>query len=238
MNNEFDPDAYLERIGYTGGLNPCEDTLFGLHQAHTLTVPFENIDVYYKQPISLDPLSLFRKIVTRRLARVGMDFKRDFGPKTHLVLGVETEGKNWLVDVGFGKEGMILPLLLDTTMDQHQFHRMYRLEYHEDWGYILDLKLSDKNLCQYAFTLSSATDSDIVMSNHFSSTWPESLFVTRLLCTRPTKTGRITLTDQHLKIVSDIGIVSEDIKDEAGFALKLNEHSVWNLKKSNLTIIG
>lgn len=44
-------DAYLERIGYTGPLEPSAEAL---HLAHLYTVPFGNPNIYLGRPIVLD----------------------------------------------------------------------------------------------------------------------------------------------------------------------------------------
>ncbi len=62
----MDRSAYLARIGYEGALTPAIETLRGLHRAHVMTVPFENLDIHLGRPISLDPADLFRKIVVDR----------------------------------------------------------------------------------------------------------------------------------------------------------------------------
>ena len=41
----MDVDAYFERIAYAGAREPTEGTLAGLHRAHMLAVPFENLDI-------------------------------------------------------------------------------------------------------------------------------------------------------------------------------------------------
>ncbi|WP_022666956.1 arylamine N-acetyltransferase family protein [Desulfospira joergensenii] len=247
---ELNLGAYFERVGYTGGTSPCQETLHGLHQAHTLSIPFENLDVYYNKIISLDPLSLFKKIVTLGrggycfemnglfaavletlgfkvtplLARVAVDFKRTFGPKTHQVLMVETPGHRWIADVGFGKDGIIRPILLDTPEDQYQFSRTFRLEKDPRFGYILGLLTREGDRCQYAFTLDPCSEADYLMSNHFTSTFPESLFVKQRICTIPTREGRITLTDQHLKIDSKQGRKISLITNEKDFQAKLKQY--------------
>ncbi len=62
----MDVSAYLRRIGYDGSLEPTVETLRGLHRAHLLTVPFENLDISQKRPIALFRDRLFQKIVTQR----------------------------------------------------------------------------------------------------------------------------------------------------------------------------
>jgi N-hydroxyarylamine O-acetyltransferase len=249
-NATFAIDAYMERIGYTGGLTPCDDTLRGLHQAHTLSIPFENFDAYFHGNVNLELPFLFRKIVSRGrggycfemnglfaavletlgfkvrplLARVGIDFKRAFGPRTHQVLLVEVSGERWLADVGFGKDGLIEPILLDTREAQRQFSRTYRLDHDPDHGYVLEFLTSRTTRCEYAFTLEACCHADFLMSNHDTSTHPASLFVNRLVCTMPTLEGRITLTDQHLKVDSSSGTEVTPVRGEAGFEAMLMEH--------------
>ena len=62
MNNQ----AYLNRIGYHGTLEPTAATLEALQRAHLLAVPFENLDIGLGRPIVLDQAALFDKIVVRR----------------------------------------------------------------------------------------------------------------------------------------------------------------------------
>ena len=266
VDTALDMDAYLERIGYSGGLRPCEKTLRKLHRAHTLGIPFENLDVYYRRPVSLETSALFKKIVTRArggycfemnglfaavlkelgfkvrllLARVGMDFKRKFGPKTHQVLMVEASNKRWLADVGFGKDGLVEPIRLDTRDDQQQFSRVFRLDQDPGFGYVLDLVTPNTIRCQYAFTLEACTMADYLMSNYFTATHPDSLFVRHRICTIPTAQGRVTLTDTQLKIDSPAGIEVTPILNEADFGIKLRKYfgidldSVKNTVKKDL----
>ncbi len=58
----LDVDTYLWRIDYHGDVTPGEDTLRRLHRAHLLAVPFENLDIHARRPLTLDDLGLFRKI--------------------------------------------------------------------------------------------------------------------------------------------------------------------------------
>src|SRR5437660_8763848 len=58
--------AYLERIGYSGPRDPTLETLRGVHRAHMLTVPFENLDIWRKRKIVLDPERFVHKVVDGR----------------------------------------------------------------------------------------------------------------------------------------------------------------------------
>lgn len=61
-----DLDAYFKRTGYTGSRAPCLQTLHALVRAHAQTIPFENIDVLLDRPVSLEPATVFNKLVVRQ----------------------------------------------------------------------------------------------------------------------------------------------------------------------------
>ncbi len=63
MTEGLDLEAYLQRIGYSGGLEPTVETLTALHRAHVLSIPFENLDILLGRPIRLDLASLQAKLV-------------------------------------------------------------------------------------------------------------------------------------------------------------------------------
>jgi N-hydroxyarylamine O-acetyltransferase len=62
----FDVRAYLRRINYHGTTNPSAETLRALHVAHLRSVPFENLSIHAGEPIVLEDVALFAKIVERR----------------------------------------------------------------------------------------------------------------------------------------------------------------------------
>lgn len=232
-NNLFNINDYLKRIKYEGKRDVSYETLYSLHIAHTLNIPFENIDVYYGKPILLDRESLYKKIVENRrggycfemnglfsiilkelgfkvidlLARVTTDGE-NYTAKTHQTLMVEIGDKRWLADVSFGRDGIIAPLLLEAGVEQQQFDHTYRLIKDLKFGYVLQNKVEDEYRYMYTFTLDECYPADYLMSNHFTSTFRDSWFTQMKFCTMPTKEGRITLTDEHFKIIEK-GEVSE-----------------------------
>jgi N-hydroxyarylamine O-acetyltransferase len=248
-DENFNLDSYLERIKYSGGTDISEKTLRELHIAHTLNIPFENLDVYYGKPVLLDKASLFNKIVTNRrggycfemnglfslvlqklgfnvtnlLARGTMD-GINFTTKTHQVILVENNGKRWLADVGFGNDGIIAPLLLKENLDQKQFAHTYRLIKNPKFGYVLQKKILNKYMSLYAFTLMECYPEDFIMSNHFTSTFPESFFVKMRMCTMPTKEGRITLTDTQFKTMTNGDITEKAIENDDEFSTFLKKY--------------
>lgn len=123
----MDLDAYFARIGYRGPTEPVFETLDGVMRAHVAAIPFENIDVQLRRPVSNELPVIFDKLVTRRrggwcyeqngllgwaLQALGFDVMRlaggvmraamgDVVVGNHLALIVQLE-ERWLVDAGFG----------------------------------------------------------------------------------------------------------------------------------------
>ena len=245
----FSLESYFERINYRGGTEANEDTLRDIHTAHTLNVPFENLDVFYRRPILLDGVSLYKKIVEERrggycfemngifslvlqemgfkvtnlLARVTIDGTH-YTTKTHQAILVEIGGNTWLADVGFGNDGIIAPLILEEDTEQKQFAHTYRLVKHSKFGWVLQKKMEDSYAPLYAFTLDECSPEDFLMSNHFTATFPGSFFLTMRMCTMPTKDGRITLTDSHLKVVKNNGVLDTPITNDSEFNTALKKH--------------
>jgi N-hydroxyarylamine O-acetyltransferase len=245
----FDLDSYYERISYKGSTEANEDTLRDIHIAHTLNVPFENLDVFYKRPVLLDEASLYKKIVKERrggycfemngifsfvlqemgfkvtnlLARVTVDGTH-YTTKTHQAILVETGGNKWLADVGFGNDGIIAPLLLEEHIEQKQFAHTYRLIANSTLGYVLQKNSEDGYFPLYAFTLDACSPEDFLMSNHFTATFPGSFFLTMRMCTMPKKDGRITLTDSHFKVVKENDVLTSPITSDHEFNTLLKEH--------------
>jgi N-hydroxyarylamine O-acetyltransferase len=245
----FSLDSYFERMNYKGGREASEGNLRDIHIAHTLNVPFENLDVFYRRPILLDGASLYKKMVEERrggycfemngifslvlhamgfkvtnlLAKVTIDGVH-YTTKTHQAILVETGGTKWLADVGFGNEGMIAPLILEENTEQPQFAHTYRLLTHSTFGYVLQKKDEDGYHPLYAFTLDECSPEDFLMSNHFTSTFPESFFLKMRMCTMPTKEGRITLTDSHFKVVKNNDVLDTPITNDYEFTAALKKH--------------
>ncbi|MEY9927238.1 N-hydroxyarylamine O-acetyltransferase [Catenulispora sp. GP43] len=135
---DFDLDAYLARIGYTGDRTPSAETLRALQRAHIYAIPFENLDPIRGVVPSLDLGDLTAKLV-RDTTRGGYCYEQntlyaaalralgfevtllaarvlvgampgDLRPRTHMLLLAEAPGDpgRYLTDVGFGTEGALL----------------------------------------------------------------------------------------------------------------------------------
>ncbi|MBF7096249.1 arylamine N-acetyltransferase family protein [Alkalibacter mobilis] len=234
-NSKFDLGSYLKRINFTGDLDTSADTLKKLHVGHVMNIPFENLDQLRGKKISLDVEKLFDKIVLNErggycfemnglfyhiLKEIGFKVKNlfarvyrpgfGFSPKTHHVLVAEADGKEWLVDVGFGGNGPVAPVLLEEDMEQEQFMRHYMISKHPEFGYLLQFKIDGKYENVYAFNMEENSQMDYEIPNYFTSTHPDSIFTQVIMCTKATEKGRISIFDNNLKIVAN-GLVTEKV---------------------------
>ncbi|TRZ98235.1 MAG: arylamine N-acetyltransferase [Rhodocyclaceae bacterium] len=201
---ELDLTAYLERIGYAGELRPSLAVLQALHLAHATHIPFENLDILLGRPIRLDLASLQAKLVASR--RGGYCFEqnllfsavlRQLGfsvtqlaarvryrtasilPRTHMLLLLDLAGERWLADVGFGAEGLLLPVPMTSGQCFRQFAWTYRVV-EEDGLWVLQSRRDDAWLDLYAFSLEPQQAIDYEIANHYVSTHPGSRFVQML----------------------------------------------------------
>ncbi|MEV5876103.1 arylamine N-acetyltransferase [Streptomyces sp. NPDC052101] len=154
---QFDLDAYLGRIGWQGGRGATVETLRGVHLAHALSLPFENLDPLSGRAPSLAPGDLMAKMIHGRrggycyehntllwLALEALGFRvsglaarvvlgaptRWSRPRTHMMLRVSVQGEPqpYLADVGFGAGGALLaPVPLVTGTESEGSGRRHRL---------------------------------------------------------------------------------------------------------------
>lgn len=214
--------AYLERINYHGIIVPSAETLRALQIAHLQTVPFENLSIHAGEGIVLENEALFGKIVERRrggfcyecnglfaalLRALGFDVtmlsaevanaEGGYGqPFDHMTLMVSAGAQCWLVDVGFG-DSFLEPLLLDERREQIGRERTYKIA--DENGHLVVMRReSNAWVPEYRFTLRPYEYEDFAGMCRYHQTSPESHFTQKLICSRATESGRITLSDMRL----------------------------------------
>ena len=213
----LDLKAYAARVEYGGEFTPALATLRALHLAHATHIPFENLDILLGRPIRLDLESVSAKLiearrggycfeqnalfaavleaigfrVTRLAARVRMG-AAEIRPRSHMLLAVDVEGERLVADVGFGGEGLLLPVGLKG--DEGEGYRVIA-----DSGlHVLQSRRAEGWFDLYSFTLEEQHAADYEVSNHFTSTHPSSPFVNKLVVQRPGKDVRLTLVNRQL----------------------------------------
>ncbi|MEO8674027.1 MAG: arylamine N-acetyltransferase [Casimicrobiaceae bacterium] len=225
----LDVSAYLRRIGYDGELSPTRATLDALHLAHTTSIPFENLDILLGVPVRLDLASLQAKLVAGRrggycfeqnalfaavLEQLGFEVARlaarvRYGtdrvlPRTHMTLRVDIDGARLLADVGFGADGLLLPVPLDGV-ESSQFAWTYRVV-DEGTAQVLQSRRGGIWEDLYAFTQEPQLPVDYEIANHYTSTHPASRFTQVLTAQRLSREVRWTLRNREL--IEDRGTTS------------------------------
>jgi N-hydroxyarylamine O-acetyltransferase len=120
------------------------------------------------------------------------------------VLIVTISGNKWLADCGFGGPGLRSPLALITDQIQEQYGERYRLRQDPELGMVLQKETQNIFIDIYAFNENELTlDIDIDMANHFTSTWPASIFRLHRMCSLAHPWGRVTLSDMELAVYRD-----------------------------------
>lgn len=217
-------DAYCARIGYFGPREPALETLRALHLAHITHIPFENVDVLLRIPVSLDLNDLQAKLirarrggycfehnllfaavlkqvgfeVTRLAARVRLGAHRNL-PRTHLLLLVKLNGVPWIADVGFGGWGLLEPIPLEAGREVRQFQWSFRLQRGGD-EWVLQCPQCRLGEDQYSFTLEPQLSVDCEMANFYCANHPQSPFVQSLVVQLAAPTQRLMLRDHELRV--------------------------------------
>jgi N-hydroxyarylamine O-acetyltransferase len=176
-NKLFNLDRYLERLNYSGGVQPTEDRLEALHRAQAYTIPFENFDILLGRGITLEPAALYDKLVQR--ARGGYCFElnglllmalqatgfdaRALLARVHLVdpptgrghqlILVTLQGKQWIADVGFGGPGLRAPIPFELNHVATQDGQTFRLVEAAPFGIMLQTLTDARWQDLYSFDL-------------------------------------------------------------------------------------
>jgi N-hydroxyarylamine O-acetyltransferase len=248
QSDALDLDRYLTHIGYDrsapGALDPTLATLTRLHRAHTLRVPFENIDVQLGLPIRLDLESLQAKIIGRArggycfehntlfaavLRRLGFRVTSLAGrvrfaanaptPRTHLLLRVDFDDA--------GAKGAV-PIIADVgfggdgpitplpfVMNEEQSQPHDTYRFVSD-GHLYRLEVKREGVFQtlYAFTLEEHFPVDYDLSSYFTSTHPQSRFVQNLIATRPADGCRYFIFNREFGIRRGDQVERRAIRDD------------------------
>ncbi len=220
----FDPNAYFNRIRYSGPRTPSLATLQAIHALHPAAIPFENLNPLLGIPVLLDTPALQSKLidaqrggycfeqnlllkealeslgfpVTSLAARVIWNRSDDaITSRSHMLLLVEVEGEQYIADVGFGGQTLTAPLRLELNTEQQTPHEPSRLIEH-DGDFLLQAKIRDEWKSMYRFDLQKQYMIDYEVSSWYLSNHPESHFVTGLRVARAVPGKRFNLLGNEL----------------------------------------
>jgi len=221
---DVDVEAYLLRTGAEAPLAPSLEALGRLHETHVANIPFENLDLLLGLGIRLDLDSLQAKLVGARrggycfeqntlfqavLQRLGFTVaplaarvragSTAVRPRTHMLLRVDLPEGSFLADVGFGADGPLHPIPLQTGRELWVGACGHRLR-REGFLWVLEGHAGEGWTDLYGFTLEPQHPVDYEMANHFTSTHPRSAFLNSLTAQRSFPERRIVLRNRDLQV--------------------------------------
>lgn len=236
----MDIKDYLKRIGYDGSLGPTLEVLRALQQCHLLSVPFENLDIHYGNTIRLDITRIYNKIVYKHrggfcyevnglfyevLKNLGFDVRRisarvyddksnDFGYEfDHLAIMVRIEDDLYLVDVGYGEFSMT-PIKFELGVLHTDSRGSYMIEAFDDSSYCVYQVQDLKKEPEYRFSLLAREFDEFEEMCKYHQTSIESSFTKNRMISMFTKTGRITISNNQLKIKEGVRVIQEECLNE------------------------
>lgn len=225
--------AYFRRIGLDitkMNLTPNFDLLATLHEHHVFSIPFENLSIFLEQEIKLDLESVFDKLVTQERGgycyemnllfyavlktlnfRPGLNFAEVIydgelrsRPARHAILIVFLANNHYLVDVGYGRNGLIKPLLLKNNeqIEAKAYSSQFRVNYEEQYGFIYSSYFKEKYNVEYRFDLfpdeKQNAWQDLETHNQYACKNAHSIFTKMIVITKPSTAGRLTLHNNVL----------------------------------------
>ena len=243
-----DIHAYLKRIGFDQNLEINLDCLEKLIQCHLLTIPFENLDIFYKrQEPSLEIESMFRKIVAdcrggycfelnglflklldavgfscfSSLARIvlGRDYQT---PYVHRINFVKLGTKIYFCDVGYGGPGpnQALEIVYDTILTT-KFNKKFRFIKKQD-NTILETEIDGDFVPLMEFLIKEYDEVEFLPVNTFCSNSEYEPFKHHQMVHKLTPNGKCSINGNLLRIKENDTVTEIQLngKDEFSDALK------------------
>lgn len=208
---QFDQNAWLERIGYTGPLTPTLETLNDLIFAHAHAISYETLDIMLGRPPKLDVPTLQAKMIFGKRGRYcfeqNMLFRaalRSLGyritslqgrvvrglaidaprPAIHMLLQVELPEGPHLADVGFGNLAPTCALALKPLVEQETPHEVMRFI---DVSGELTLQARFKRGWEHIYRLIPYPryDGEYEITNWYTATHPETPYQGNIIVAKP-----------------------------------------------------
>ncbi|MFO1503747.1 MAG: arylamine N-acetyltransferase [Steroidobacteraceae bacterium] len=211
--------GYLQHIGFAGTPRADLATLRAVVLGHTLSIPFENLDALTGRRVSLDPDDVQRKLLLQR--RGGWCFEQNLllgealralgfeavdlagrvvwgraadalAARTHRLLKVRIEGRDYIVDAGFGGQTLTGVLDLHSEEAQSTPHEPFRLRRLGD-EFLMESQLAGEWRPMFRFDLHPQQPIDFEAANFQLVHDPASHFTQGLRVSRVTPEGRHVL---------------------------------------------
>lgn len=236
---------YLDRIGYHDEITLDTNTLNKLITSHIYTVPYENLDIIHKKPLSLSINDILEKIVTNNrggycfelnfafawlLENLGFTVKEYFArfllgenqipmPR-HRILEVMIDNKPYLCDVGVGIETLRFAMLAEDNHMQSD----YKIIFDNSLGVTLWQFYKDEWRKYFSYVKSDTFPIDFLATSYFCEHSPISIFNKEYMVSIKTPTGRKTLDGNIFKIFKDDDVSVTVIDNDTSISRVLSEH--------------
>lgn len=239
--------SYLDRLGVDTLPAANFSTLQQLHYLHPQVFPFESLSPLLGIDVDLETAAIFQKMVVGGrggycfeqnllfgaiLCTLGFEVKSLAGrvlwnvreskilPRDHMVLMVRVEGKNYLVDVGFGGNTLTAPLSMDTKEPQPTSHEWFRVSRLGN-QYVLAIQLKGFWQDMYQFGLEEYLLADYQVISWYLGNHSDSVFTQDLMAARTLPEGRYTLKNNQFSIHHKDGSTEKRNLDSSGELISL-----------------
>lgn len=244
----FALDGYLSRVGIDCPTATLEG-LRTLQSAQMRATTFENIEPLLGQIPALAPAAIWQKIVDtgrggycfelnwlfgEALAATGFQARRvlarvrngaaEGGARTHLAWLVETGGRAFLADAGFGGPGSVWPLDAGHEEPQRTPSGLYRIRFDQRVGErVLEKWVDEAWFALFGFDDVPVRDIDVEVANVFCARWEDSPFPSHLMMSRHRGNGRVSLFDKKFTSEKDGEVTRRDLADAGDLRDRLQD---------------
>jgi len=230
-------NEYLKRIGFDRELKLDHETLSELQYKHFLTVPYENLDILNKIPLSLDTNELYEKVVVKRrggycfelnalfnrllnesgfktisyFARFLLD-ETEIPMRRHRIMRVDIDGEYYIADVGVGAVVPERSLKLVENEETEIRGAIYKFTKDPFLGWVLNFKYINKEKDWrklYSFTEESQLDVDFIQPNFYCQYHDDSIFNKKNMIAIRTEAGKYSLDGNIFKVTDLTGKIVE-----------------------------
>lgn len=241
MYTEKQLEEIFRRIGltYRRGLVPDAALLRDVQYAFQKNIPYENLDILRKRPLSLDFNDLYEKIAIRRRGGYCFEINGFLGEayrslgftvteymarylrgetgipmRRHRVIVAVAEGKRYLCDAGIGQSAFRWPLLLEEESRSEQFNEVYRVSKEPFFGWVVSDWRRGEWRRFYSFTEEEQLNIDYLATSFWCERSPESPFIREEMLSIKTDTGRITLDGNTFRIFDGENVEERELAPE------------------------
>lgn len=234
---------FFKRIGLDEDtkIENSYDFLKMVQQSCIVTIPYENMDLLRKKPLSLEGEALYKKIVKEHrggycfelngllsyvLKEMGFKVKNylarflrgeDGVPmRRHRVVSVILEDGEYICDIGVASKSPRSPLKLEEDTLQIVGNDKYRFEKDEALGWILMEHINGEWSRMFSFTCECQFDIDFYQPSFYCETHPDSMFNKYPKVGIKTENGRKSINDHEYKVFEEerVVYVEENLTDE------------------------